>query len=401
MTHHIHAFLYTRYTKAATTLKQYTMKFDIICFSHLGWNFVYQRPQHLLSRFSKHVRVFFIEEPVFDSLCNRYEINKNAQEVHVVTPHLIAGQRAEDIVKHQKLLIDAMMTQMDIQKYILWYYSPMAMAFSDHLSSLATVYDCMDELSAFRFAAPELTYFETELLKKSDVVFTGGHSLYEAKKHRHKNIHPFPSSIDKEHFAVARNTSIEPEDQSTIPHPRIGFYGVLDERLNIALLDGIAERRPDWNFVMIGPVVKIDRSVLPTHRNIHYLGSKNYSDLPRYLAGWDVAMMPFALNESTRFISPTKTPEYLSGGKPVVSTPITDVVTPYGRDGLVSIADTPEDFIAAIQNVLDKSDRQWLGKVDSFLDGISWDKTWQEMSLLIAKAIANKTNVHQNATDYV
>jgi len=380
------------------------MMFDIICFSHLRWNFVYQRPQHLLSRFAKYVRVFFIEEPLFDSAgSNYYDIDKNAQEVYVITPHLVPGQSSEEIIEQQKLIVDSLLDRKTIEKYILWYYSPMALTFSDHLSPIITVYDCMDELSAFQFADPELVHFETKLLKMADVVFTGGHCLYEAKKHRHSNIHPFPSSIDKEHFFTARKENAEPADQAMIPEPRIGFYGVLDERLDIELLDKIANISPDWHFILIGPVVKINPATLPKHSNIHYLGSKNYAELPAYLSGWNVAMIPFALNESTRFISPTKTPEYLSGGKPVVSTSITDVVTPYGEQNLVYIADTPEDFVSAIQKCLEiRDDSNWLVNTDAFLDGISWDKTWNEMTLLITEAISNKRNYpYQKASVYV
>src|SRR5690606_28943889 len=103
---------------------------------------------------------------------------------------------------------------------------------------------------------------------------------------------------------------------------RIGYAGVIDERIDLVLLDQVARARPDYQFVMLGPIAKIDPATLPQRGNIHYLGSKKYADLPRYLAGWDVAMMPFALNDATRFISPTKTPEYLAAGRRVVSTAI-------------------------------------------------------------------------------
>ena len=209
----------------------------------------------------------------------------------------------------------------------------MSLAFSDHLAPGLIVYDCMDELSAFRGAPPELVEREVELMCRANLVFTGGYSLYEAKRQRHDNAHPFPSSVDVEHFAAARRPQHDPDDQAEIPHPRLGFYGVIDERLDIALIEQVARMRPDWQIVLVGPVVKIDPAELPQRDNIHYLGGKTYDELPQYLSGWDVAIMPFALNESTRFISPTKTPEYLAGGCPVVSTPITDVVRTYGDTG--------------------------------------------------------------------
>ena len=213
------------------------------------------------------------------------------------------------------------------------------------LQSNRFIYDCMDELSAFKGADSQLPSLEKELFRCVDLVFTGGQSLYEAKCNQHGAVHAFPSSIDASHFGKARTAVPDPEDQSSIPHPRLGFFGVIDERFDSELLDQVAAKRPDWNFVMIGPVVKIDPDSLPKHTNIHYLGAKKYDELPDYLAGWDIALLLFARNESTRFISPTKTPEYLAAGKPVISTSIRDVVRPYGELKLVEIADTPDEFI--------------------------------------------------------
>jgi len=236
-----------------------------------------------------------------------------------------------------------------------------------------------------------LPLLEKELFRQVDLVFTGGQSLYEAKRHQHPAVYAFPSSIDASHFGKARKMLGDPEDQAHIPHPRLGFFGVIDERFDIELLDQIARQRPDWHFVMIGPVVKIDPATLPSHANIHYLGGKKYSELPDYLAGWDIALLLFARNESTRYISPTKTPEYLAAGKPVISTSIRDVVRPYGELKLVEIADTAAEFIAAAEKLLAKTDRsEWLKRVDAFLENISWDKTWAQMSDLIDEAIEKK-----------
>lgn len=379
------------------------MNFDIICFCHLRWNFVYQRPQHLLSRFARDHRVFLIEEPVFGATDNHMEITvDDASKVWIIVPHLKDNMETTDVMYAQKILLDSFMVSMRIKEYIVWYYTPMALGWSDHLEPQLIVYDCMDELSAFKFAPPYLIQREQKLLKKADIVFTGGQSLYEGKKHLHNNIYPFPSSIDKAHFQIARTKVVEPVDQQTIPHPRIGFYGVLDERMDLKLLKELGSLRPDWHFVLIGPVVKINPADLPLYPNIHYLGSKNYNELPYYLAGWDIAMMPFALNESTRFISPTKTPEYLAGGKPVISTVIKDVVTPYGVEGLVHIAATPAIFIAAAEAILTKANYDdWLLKVDNFLAGISWDKTWQRMESLIIEAINSKPDTYKKANEYV
>jgi UDP-galactopyranose mutase len=250
----------------------------------------------------------------------------------------------------------------------------------------------MDELSAFRGAPPELCEHEQKLMAAADLVFTGGHSLYEAKRSKHRSAYPFPSSVDVKHFGSAADVVNEMPDQQDIPHPRIGFAGVIDERLDIALLDGIAELRPDWHFVMIGPVVKIDEGDLPKRDNICYLGMKDYNDLPAYLAGWDVAMMPFALNESTKYISPTKTPEYLSAGLPVVSTPITDVVRPYGEMGLVHIASTPDEFVAGIEAAIKEDKSTRMAQVDEFLAENSWDTTFSSMAQLIDNVIESRTS---------
>lgn len=361
---------------------------DLVCLSHLRWDFVYQRPQHLLSRFARERRVFFVEEPTFYDGELRLEISRRDDGVYVAVPRLPEGvydTQALDAI--QRELIDELFREQEIDRHILWYYTPMAVAWTSHLKPVATVYDCMDELSAFKGAPRALTDREAVLLKRADLVFTGGQSLFEAKRHLHPNIYPFPSSIDATHFVKARCVSAEPEDQREIPHPRLGFFGVVDERMDLELLAGIADARPHWHLVVIGPVVKIDPADLPQRANIHYLGAKQYSELPAYLAGWDVALLPFARNESTRFISPTKTPEYLSAGRPVVSTSIRDVVRPYGQLGLVRIADTVEEFVKACDAAMAEDAEKRMREVDAFLAETSWDRTWGRMSELIEDAI--------------
>ncbi|HSE33886.1 MAG TPA: glycosyltransferase family 1 protein [Pyrinomonadaceae bacterium] len=361
---------------------------DVVCLSHLRWDFVYQRPQHLLSRAARHRRVYFIEEPLFDDGSMRLEVRESDSGVKVVVPRLPTGLRSEvatGAVLRQ--MIDRLLMTEGVRDFVLWYYTPMALDFTRHLKPSVTVFDCMDELSAFKGAPKELKELEEELFARADLVFTGGQSLYEMKKSQHPRVHAFPSSIDRDHFMRSRSldASCDPDDQKDIPHPRLGFFGVVDERFDIELLRSVATVRPDWHFVIVGPVVKIDPAALPAAPNIHYLGSKPYRDLPQYVAGWDVALLLFARNESTKFISPTKTPEYLAAGRPVISTSITDVVRPYGEQGLVEIADTPEEFCRAAERLLDSdNDRSaWLERVDQFLSWMSWDSTWSEMWKLI------------------
>ena len=363
---------------------------EIVCFSHLRWDFVFQRPQHLLTRFADHFRIFYIEEALYHADHDHYsEVVQNS--IHIVKLHLSGDPHGPDTLKRQKSLLSNFFTKNKINEYILWYYTPMALPVTEDLTPVVTVFDCMDELSAFKFAPSSLKQMEKDLLTKADVVFTGGYSLYEAKKHQHRNIHAFPSSIDKKHFNTARTIKHDPADQANIPHPRFGFYGVLDERFDIDLVKDVADKRPDWQFVLIGPVVKIDPETLPRNKNIHYLGGKKYAELPSYLSGWDVSMISFAMNESTTYISPTKTPEYLAGGKPVISTPIKDVVDSYGKNGLVHIVKDGEEFIAAAEKELATKDKKkWLLQVDKCLANCSWDITVNEMRELIYKAIAQK-----------
>jgi UDP-galactopyranose mutase len=359
----------------------------LICLSHLRWNFVFQRPQHLMTRCARSRAVYFVEEPVREghgSPCLRID---RASPVTVVVPCIPADMSVEDAFAAQRSLIDLLIEQEQLASYVLWYYTPLALGFTDHLQPLAVVYDCMDELSGFKGASPALKAYEAELMRHASLVLTGGQSLFEAKRHLHSNIHPFPSSVDVDHFAQARRRREDPADQAPIGGPRLGFFGVIDERMDLELLDGVASARPDWQILMLGPVVKIDPAILPRRANIHYLGSKSYDDLPHYIAGWDVALMPFARNAATRFISPTKTPEYMAAGLPVVSTSIRDVVRPYGQLGLVRIADDTGAFVQACAAAMAEDPVDRRTRADAFLRQTSWDGTWTRISNLVDDAV--------------
>ena len=236
--------------------KLFTMNFDneitmqLVCFSHLSWKFVYQRPQHLLSRFTKKYAVYYIEEFVYSDEKDGYSMDVTDQHVTVIVPHLCkitSGKQNES--KRKEVVLKNLFKEQSIQTYIFWYYTPMALVYTENFNPLATVYDCMDELSAFKFAPPKIKMLEQELFMKADIVFTGGNNLYKAKKTQHHNIYPFPSSIDKAHFKKARDIQNEVADQSAIPHPRLGFYGVIDERFDINLIKQAADAKPDWHFV--------------------------------------------------------------------------------------------------------------------------------------------------------
>lgn len=369
------------------------MEYVFICFSHLRWNFVYQRPQHLMTRCSKLSRTFYVEEPVFSQEADHYKLIYQ-DGIGIITPFLSEEINEKSIALRIKDLLQDLFLSQSITKYIFWYYTPMALSFTEDFEPGLIIYDCMDELSAFKFAPPEIKKLEEEMFRKANLVFTGGQTLFEHKKNHHHNIYPLPSSIDKEHFARARKIGDDPADQREIPYPRFGYYGVIDERFDVELIDKVSAERPDWHFIFIGPIVKIDPASLPRHSNIHYFGGKTYEELPSYIAGWDIALIPFARNESTRFISPTKTPEYLAAGKPVISTSIKDVVDPYGINGLVKIADTSDEFINEAESILTNGvGKKWLRNVDHFLAGNSWDKTWTSMLELIKITFEEKNKL--------
>jgi UDP-galactopyranose mutase len=347
-----------------------------------------------MSRFARDRRVFFIEEPLYEEVAEADLRLRRCEKtrVMVATPILPHGTAGEDATREVAKLVRGLFRSKKIEEHIAWYYTPMALDYTSKLSSTVVVYDCMDELSLFHHAPPRLRENEQELFRRSDLVFTGGISLFEAKRRQHERVFPFPSSVDCAHFAQARRLADTAEDQKHLGRPRLGYAGVIDERIDLNLIRQVAEQRPEWQIVMIGPVVKIDPATLPRLSNIHWLGMKSYDELPKYFAGWDVATMPFALNDSTRYISPTKTPEYLAAGLPVVSTPIRDVERQYGTLGLVQIAATPTEFLAAAERAMTFGmGMKWRERADAFLRTLSWERTWEEMNDLIEDAIAEKS----------
>jgi len=365
---------------------------DLICLSHLRWSFVFQRPQHLMSRFAKQRRVFYFEEPVREDVVPGLRSRTCEQSgVTVITPVLPPKFSAEQAADEQKRLLRQVVLDNGLSDYVAWYYTPMAMQFSSFLQPRLTVYDCMDELSAFAGAPLNMRRNEEALFTAADLVFTGGASLFESKRKCHSSVYCFPSSVDVDHFAKARQAQPDPSDQEGIPHPRLGYAGVIDERMDLNLVRETATRRPDWHFVFLGPVVKIDEATLPRALNIHYLGMKPYSELPRYFSGWDVGLLPFALNESTRFISPTKTPEYLAAGLPVISTAIRDVVRPYGELGFARIVANADEFVAAAdQQFATPVSADTRDGINRFLARSSWDRTQKEMDELMKSTLRAK-----------
>jgi glycosyltransferase involved in cell wall biosynthesis len=363
---------------------------DVLCFSQLRWDFVYQRPNHLMARAARERRVWYVEEPVLEPDGPRLIIEELRPGLAMVRPVVPPGWPEADVDGAVSLLLREFVENNGIHAPIAWYYTPMALPWTDWLEPDVTVYDCMDELSAFRFAPARMRDLEARLFARADVVFTGGQSLYEAKRSRHPNVHAFPSAVDTAHFRAARTDLEAPPDQRELPSPRIGWFGVIDERMDLELIGAVADLRPSWSLVLIGPTVKIDPAMIPVRPNLHLLGPRGYAELPRYIGGWNVAIMPFARNESTRFISPTKTLEYLAAGRPVVSTSIHDVVDPYERLGLVRIADSPDEFVAAIEAAMAEDPEHYNASADAFLEQRDWDDTWNRMWALVEEARARR-----------
>ena len=365
----------------------------LIVFSHLRWDFVYQRPQQLLSRFAAQRPVIFVEEPIVGASHNAIERLHPCQGVEVLRLHVTGAPHGfdDEHLPAMREMLATYLKQRAITDYWLWFYTPMALPLALDLEPAGIVYDCMDELSAFLNAPPQLLQREDALFELADLVFTGGFSLYEAKRERHPQVFCFPSSVDAAHYSRASKGamptgSFDDLAQAHIATPRLGYCGVIDERVDLALIDALAARHPEWQIVMVGPVVKIDPATLPRRANIHWLGQRDYADLPDLIHGWDVCLLPFALNESTRFISPTKTLEYLAAGRPVVSTPIRDVVS--GYTGIVAIADTADGFVSACEVMLARTPAKKAADaaaVATLLERTSWDRTTAAMSQLIAE----------------
>ena len=368
----------------------------IVAFSHLRWDFVYQRPQQLLSRLAAKRRVLFIEEPIDGMDPDGWELTNPAGNVVVARPRLAGlGRRpAEEVQRTLAALVRELVREQEIASPVAWVYTPMAEPLLDAVAPSLVVYDCMDELSLFVGAPPELVRMETALLGRADLVFTGGVSLYETKRARHPRVHCLPSSVDARHFARAKPSAslvTEPEDQARLPGPRLGFFGVLDERLDLALLDALARSHPEWQIVMVGPTVKIDPATLPRQPNIHYTGPRSYEQLPAYLSGWDVCLLPFARNDATRFISPTKTLEYMAAERPIVSTRITDVARSYAD--IVYLADDPAEFVAACERALSDPTEEREARTRAaraVLSRTSWDATAGRVEALLEEALVSR-----------
>ena len=396
------------------------MRANVVCVSHLGWNWVYQRPQHIMSRLAPEHQVLYVEEP-------RIRIGPTGVRRELVSADGLAGivrhtyrsdadtfwKRIEEAspevgghpsatsrdIAEGTLMFDSF-AQPDLEAavvahaadlpdapMILWLYTPAALRFIDVLQPDVVVYDVMDDLTSFRFAPASLRRQRDELLERADVVFAGGPTLHDGVRTARPDAHLFPSGVDRAHFARALVPRLEaPPETANVRRPVIGYIGVVDERVDLDLIRATAELRPEWTWLIVGPVTKIEKHRLPSLPNIRYLGQQAYDDLPRFLRVFDVAAMPFALNEATRSISPTKTLEYLAARRPVVSTRVPDVVTMYGP--VVRLADDAAGFVQQVEAALaeDEAARaRTSAAADALLDRYAWDRTVAQMHDIVGR----------------
>jgi beta-glucosidase/6-phospho-beta-glucosidase/beta-galactosidase len=372
-----------------------TDRYGIVVFSHLRWGFVWQRPQQFLSRFAKRHNILFIEEPFFDlpeGAEPRIDYHRVMPNVTVVTPHCAGSWNRNPklpgkLREWAKEAIHHMNEDGDFERPLLWYYSPMDSAWSlGHIENRGVVYDCMDELSQFSGAPKQLVNNEARLIEHADVVFTGGYELGEKKKKQHDNVHIFGCGVEFAHFNKAMDpTTIIPPDIDFMARPILGWFGVVDERVDYRMVGEMARMRPDWSFAMVGPVVKVDPNLLPHSPNLYWMGGRDYQVLPNYCAAFDICMMPFAMNASTQYINPTKGLEYMATGRPIISTPVRDVVRQWSH--LVDVVQTADEFVAAAERRLRDPDAARIQKALDLAKQCSWEVTVDTMQGLIREAI--------------
>ncbi|RYG63002.1 glycosyltransferase family 1 protein, partial [bacterium] len=312
--------------------------YPVIVHCHLRWDFVWQRPQQFLSRLSKKHRILFVEGPTLHDEemepCFTLTPAPDFPNVTIMQTHFPASRFHDGAwvdAERRRLVDEAIKGPLKgkFERPVQWFYDPMAVeSHLGHHNAVATVYDCMDELSQFKFAPPVLIERERLLLAAADVVFAGGRKMWQSKSRHNPNAHFYGCGVDIAHFGKARLSSCEmPEDIRHLSGPILGYFGVVDERMDYDLIAKLSEANPAWNIAIIGPTAKVNPDDFPRAANIHWLGGRDYSELPSYTKAFDVALMPFALNEATEYINPTKALEYMATATPIISTPVPDVVS--------------------------------------------------------------------------
>jgi glycosyltransferase involved in cell wall biosynthesis len=381
--------------------------YPLIVHCHLNWEWVWQRPQQFVSRLSRAHRTLFVETypPAKDLVTPLAQLQAvdqfpNLTILRIQFPEWRWHDGAFVDAERRRLLQEALRGPLagQFDGAVQWFYDPMAVtAFAGHLGEAAIVYDCMDELSKFRHAPPELVQREAELLHKADVVFTGGHRLFECKRALNNNCHFYGCGVDAMHFGRARDKqTVVPPDLAGLRRPVLGYFGVVDERMDYDLMARLAEANPRWSVVVIGPVTKVEERILPRRPNIHWLGGREYSQLPAYCKGFDVCLMPFALNESTEFINPTKALEYMATGRPIVSSAVPDVVRNFGA--VVKVASDQDDFIARCREAVSNPDAAAIERGLKMAADNSWESIVAQMEKHIEDVLARRRAPENSGT---
>jgi glycosyltransferase involved in cell wall biosynthesis len=358
---------------------------SLIVFSQFRWDFALRRPQHLMTRLARDFRVFYFEEPVYDPRGAWLEIRVPAPNVHVCRPHTRVPERgfADSQMPVLAELLENLISSHDLGTPVVWLYTPWALPLLQRLDAKTLIYDCIEEPAAHGEAARELEVREHSLLKLADLVFTGGPSLFRHKQALHENVHSLPSSVDKDHFAAV-GPGIDHPEQAMLAHPRFGFFGVIDQRFDPVSVSLLADAHPEWQVVLVGPVANIDLRTLPRRPNIYYMGERPYAELPRFISGWDVCLLPFAVNAATRFVSPAKVLEYMAAGKPIVTTALPDVIEPFGH--IVHVGRHAQSFVSACERALGEPApmrEKRAAMMRNVVKATSWDATSDKMLALI------------------
>ena len=379
--------------------------YPIIVHSHLRWDWVWQRPQQFLSRLSKKHRILFIEAPnPSEQACTAQATLREVSDypnILVLQMEMPAARWSDEswVDKERRRLVQSLLAGplgRNFDSPVQWFYDPMAVtAFAGHLKERAIVYDCMDELSLFRGAPPELVKRERELLAVADVVFAGGPKIWKAKKELNENCFMFGCGVDASHFGRARDAHLSaPADTKALPRPLFGYFGVVDERLDYELLERLSDAT-SGSVVMVGPSTKIDPASLPQRANLHWLGGRDYSDLPAYAKTFDVCLMPFAMNEATQFINPTKALEYMATGRPIVSTPVEDVVAQFGD--VVTIAQSASEFMQECKRLASKTSPTRIERGLVLARKNSWESIVAQLEEHVADVLANEAILSSHA----
>lgn len=371
----------------------------LLVFSHLRWGFACQRPQQLLSRLAGRWRVVVVEEPRHAPGAMRLEIFEAAPHLTVLTPHTPVD--AEGFQDSQtaalKWLLRQYVDARGLHLDAIWLTTPMALPLANAMGADCLVYDCMEEPSAGSSTPMLVRQREAALMHQAALVLAGGPALFKVRKSLHTHAHCLPSGVDMAHFSPVKLKPTGPlvrrahELQSGLPRQRLGFAGIIDARLDLNIITALAESHPGWSLIMVGPIVGLDAARLPRRPNIHWLGPQSYELLPYLMAGWDLAMMPFVLDESTRFLNPVQALESMAAGLPVVGTPLLDVQALYFPT--VTIA-SPEGFVAACEDVLAEGTLERCARlVDIARRAVrhSWEDTADTVHELLEEALAGVT----------